>query len=182
MRVNRLMVLAGVAAAAVACVCGLAGCEGDDSKGNPVAISPTAATIGQGDTLELTVHGGSVTAWTLSHPGWGQLKAIAPNRVTYTSVYTPGGRDELQILKADVTVSVDPARSATAEAYITHRGALSSTTTTTTTGGTTTTSTATAGTTTTTAAATTTSTTTVSTTTVTTTTTSVAPPLPSSGA
>jgi hypothetical protein len=178
-RVNR-NVLAGAMAAAVACMCGLAGCEGDDSKGNPVAISPTAATIGPGDVLELTVHGGSVTAWHESHPGWGRIKAIAPNRVTYTSAYTPGGADELQILKADVTVSVDPPRSATAEAYITHRGAQSSstTTTTTTTGGSTTTSTGAGSTTTTTAAATTTTTTVVATTTTTTTTTSVAPPLP----
>jgi len=101
----------------------LVGCETQSADERPV-ITPSAAVIRKGQSIEFTATSGYQFQWRLKNENWGVLSSRTGDRVVYTSVYQPGSNttDITQILTA---TSIIPGSGVVAsnlmgEAFITH--------------------------------------------------------------
>ena len=92
-----------------------------------VEVTPSSATIREGQSIEFTAHRGYEYTWDLENEGWGVLSTRTGSRTVYTSYYTPASNttDAVQLLTVTSTLpggagTNDPPEHWTAEAYIRH--------------------------------------------------------------
>ena len=74
----------------VVAVCiGLVGCE-TQSATTKVTIEPSAATIGEGESVTFVASGGYDYTWELETKSYGTLSTTSGDTTTYTSTYSAG--------------------------------------------------------------------------------------------
>lgn len=102
------------------------GCETTPATDKP-QITPSAAVVKIGNSVEFTASGGYEYTWSLEDPTLGRLDTLRGSRVVYRSMYDPGASNSaLQILTVSSTISGAsqvtnaPSFEHTAEAHITH--------------------------------------------------------------
>ncbi|NQU41001.1 MAG: hypothetical protein HQ523_13705 [Lentisphaerae bacterium] len=108
----------------------LVGCETESGTQNNVRITPAAAAILLGQTIELIASGGFEYDWTLEQESWGTLSTRKGSRVLYTSTQDPGASafTAQQIVTVTSTLATESSDGSntlgyvqTAEAIITHQ-------------------------------------------------------------
>ncbi len=79
------------AAAAIAVIAAMTGCESEKVSDSQLSISPSSATVAPGGTVTLTASGGWDYTWRIAS-GSGTLSSYNGKKVTYTASsasYTP---------------------------------------------------------------------------------------------
>ena len=104
------------------------GCE-TDAASSPIEITPSSATISQGQSLTFTASGGYEYRWALGTSGLGVLSTTRGQQTTYTATAASGeGTNFTQTLTCTSTITGTGGDSGTnsssyqasAEAIITH--------------------------------------------------------------
>lgn len=67
----------------------ITGCDTESASTNNVSISPSSASMQEGESVTFTASGGYTYSWSLSEPEWGVLSTTDGNTTTYTSIYSP---------------------------------------------------------------------------------------------
>lgn len=90
-----MKVLKAVGIVATACVAAavgylLVGCEVESASDSLVSISPTSASLTEGQSQEFVASGADSYQWSTDSDSYGHLSAKTGDRVTYTSTYSSG--------------------------------------------------------------------------------------------
>jgi hypothetical protein len=105
MKVHVALYILGVLLMAATAAFLLTGCE-VDSADSPISISPSAAAIKVGRSVEFTASGGYEYQWSLTHPEWGGLSTERGPQTTYTSFYDPPSNTvQTQTLRLTSTIT-----------------------------------------------------------------------------
>ena len=116
-----------IAAILVACI----GCDVEPSQDFTISVEPQAATLREGQTVDLVASGGLAYSWSIGQNSttqrWGILNVKTGDRVTYTSVHSQPGETNIQVLTVtssigdqDNLASNAVTHQASAEVYILH--------------------------------------------------------------
>lgn len=123
-----MKVLLSIGACFLAAFGGVLLCSCDSEPvSSSVEISPSSASIRQGQSILFTAMGGYDYRWSLSNNNLGVLSTGVGETTTYTSVADTGGTNTTQVLTLVSTIEgahggdgTNAAYQATAEAFITH--------------------------------------------------------------
>lgn len=94
----------------------LVGCDDGDAT-SPISITPHAASLQTGDSMDFVATGGSDYTWSLRYEDTGTLSARSGSQVRFTSTYSGTGATIEQVLMVVGTIA--DGTSASAEAQIT---------------------------------------------------------------
>lgn len=67
----------------------ITGCDTESATANNLSVSPSSATVNEGESVTFEVSGGYDYSWSMSEPTWGSLSSQTGSRTTYTSSYAP---------------------------------------------------------------------------------------------